>query len=165
MSVFLNKFLQIWRDLVERCSQHILKYSSSNSKYQNFSSQVSDKSEKSRIFDEICTKTNYFESEFVHFRSFLAAQNFNWFVFGIFFHIEIISEIIQFSVSGKTLWCRSGQKYFGSKMLRNYLCKFNDFALIILKNHDFIKKQHFHWKIMVFEDFCYIFRCWTQNTI
>ena len=45
-----SKLYQIWRDLVESYSQHILKFSNSNSEFENFSSQVSEKSEKSRMY-------------------------------------------------------------------------------------------------------------------
>ena len=50
---FRKKLLQIRRDLVESYSRHILKISSSNSDIQNFSSKVSDKSEKSMRIMEI----------------------------------------------------------------------------------------------------------------
>ena len=40
---FLNKFLTIWRDLVESYSEYILKFSSYSSEIQKVSSQVSEK--------------------------------------------------------------------------------------------------------------------------
>ena len=45
-----SKLYQIWRDLVESYSQHILKFSNSNYEFLFFSSQISKKSEKSRTY-------------------------------------------------------------------------------------------------------------------
>ena len=42
---FPKKLLQIRRDLIESFLEHILKFSGSKSESQNFSSQISDKSE------------------------------------------------------------------------------------------------------------------------
>ena len=51
--LFSKKILQIRRDLIESFVEHILDLSGSKSKYQNFFDNDSDKSEKSRIFDDL----------------------------------------------------------------------------------------------------------------
>ena len=61
--VAARKTPRIWRDLVESYSRHILKLPNSNSEFQKFSSQVSDKSEKSMRIIDFLPKYHWFPSK------------------------------------------------------------------------------------------------------
>ena len=125
MCFVTKKQYQIWRDLIESYSQHILKFYDSNSK-----------SKKNLRKSVTKVKNQGFSMDFVRFWSILVVflfkyhdicsdQTINSFVFGNFFHIEKISEIIWIFVSGKLWSCRNAEKYFGVKFFNNstlFLC-------------------------------------------